>query len=270
MKRWHLFEFNDAPWMPLALKALVTDYLAALTEWVQPFSAQLPLMAQALRRADKDAGVVDLCSGGGGPWRHLGAQLNRLAGRKVPVLLTDLYPAQHTAALTDDGSEVTWYPTAVDALAMPGSLRGMRTLFNGFHHFTPAAATDILRDAVANNEPIVVMELLRRNYEGVLAALFAPLLVWGLTPWVRPFSWARLLLTYVVPIAPLIIWWDTFVSVLRCYTPRELRAMGREAAGERYVWFAGNYRSGLTPVTFLIGYPRDDGDDDDGDGGSDA
>lgn len=257
MKRRHLFELNETAWMPSTLKALITDYLRTLIELTEPFSPQLPLITQALQCADEGAGVVDLCSGGGGPWRHLSPQLNRLAGRAVPVLLTDKYPSITTAALLGCPPEVEWRLTPVDATAVPGCLPGMRTLFNGFHQFMPTVATDILRDAVEHGESIVVMELLRRSYANFLVVLFTPFLVWVFTPWIRPFSWRRLGLTYVLPVAPLIILWDTLVSVLRCYTPQELRHMGQTAAGDRYVWFAGTYRHWGASVTFLVGYPRD-------------
>src|SRR5699024_10659752 len=177
MKRRQLFEFNDAVWVPAICKALVTDYLAALTEWLQPFTAQLPLMIRALRSRGAAAGVVDMCSGGGGPWRHLGRQLERLAGQPVPVVLTDIQPLGSAGATPGADAEITWHATPVDAMAVPPTLRGMRTLFNGFHHFAPLDAKHILRDAVVRNEPIIVMELLQRNIEGLLTALFAPLLV---------------------------------------------------------------------------------------------
>lgn len=253
MRRRHLFELNEAAWWPASLRALVTDYLRTLIELVEPFSPQLPLITRALQHAGEGAGVVDLCSGSGGPWRHLSPQLNRLAGRAVPVLLTDKYPHHQAAALPPG---VEWRLTPVDASAVPADLPGMRTIFDGLHQFTPAAATGILRDAVAGGQPIVVMELLRRSYADLLVLLFTPLLVWCLTPWIRPFSWKRLGLTYLLPLAPLIISWDTLVSVLRCYTPQELRRMGCEAAGDRYVWFADSYRYRGVSVTFLIGYPQ--------------
>lgn len=258
MKRRHLFEFNEAAWVPQRIKALVTDYLRTVIEWAEPFSPQLPLMAQSLRRAGEDTSVVDLCSGGGGPWRHLSPQLDRMVKREVPVTLTDKYPDRRAAALPRTPAAVSWHSEPVDATDVPESLRGMRTLFNGFHHFKPVTATRILSSAVENNESIVVMEMLRRSYLSLLWLLFTPVLVWLVTPWIRPFSWSRLALTYVLPVAPLVIFWDTFVSILRCYTPRELQHMGQVAAGDRYEWFSGAYRYRRVSVTFLIGYPRKD------------
>ena len=256
MERLHLFEFNELPRLPAFFNAMITDYLRAVFNMIQPFSPQLPLIAQALQRGKDRNGVVDLCSGSGGPWEHLGPQLNRLARRAVPVLLTDKYPHER-AATPPDPSAVTWYSQTVDATDVPKSLTGMRTLFNGLHQFEPDTAAAILRSAVDDGESIVVMELLQRSYRDVLITLLTPLMVWYVAPRIRPFSWARLVLTYLVPVAPLIIFWDTLVSVLRCYTPRELQAMGQRVSGDRYIWFADCYRHRGAPVTFLIGYPRD-------------
>lgn len=256
MKRRHLFEFNEAAWSPFWIRNLVTDYLATLSHWLHPFSAQLPLMVQALKHAGDESEIIDLCSGGGGPWQHLGLEINQLAGREISVWLTDIYPPDPIPAPAAQTVGVRWHAAPVDATAVPDTLRGMRTLFNGFHHFRPETAAHILHDAVSNDEPIVVMELLRRDWEGVLLALFSPLLVLMLTPWIRPFSWKRLVLTYLIPVAPLVIWWDTLVSILRCYTPQEMRKMGHEVAGDGYHWFADTYRCGPASVTFLIGYPR--------------
>ena len=44
-----------------------------------------------------------------------------------------------------------------------------------------------------------------------------------LTPFVRPFKWSRILLTYVVPLVPLIVVFDGTMSFLRLYLEHELR-----------------------------------------------
>lgn len=173
------------------------------------------MIAQALRHGDEHVGIVDLCSGSGGPWWHLGPQLNSLARRQVPVLLTDKYPGEQGRSNFPGQAAIKFHPAPVDATAVPPQLQGMRMLFDGFHHFAPATAGAILRDAVQAKQPIVVMELLRCSPRVFLALLFSPILVWLLTPWIRPFSISRLLLTYIIPLAPLLILWDTLVSVLR-------------------------------------------------------
>jgi hypothetical protein len=37
LRRFHLFEFNDAPWVSGWLQEFETDYLSGILEWVRPF-----------------------------------------------------------------------------------------------------------------------------------------------------------------------------------------------------------------------------------------
>jgi len=130
-------------------------------------------------------------------------------------------------------------------------------LFNGLHHFQPKDAKAVLQDAVANGQPIAVFEVLQRNGLTLVHAFLLPISVLLLTPLVRPLTWWRLLLTYVIPLAPLILLWDGVVSVLRCYRPEELRAMADELVGVPYHWEAGSYWRRSAPVTYMIGYPTE-------------
>ena len=148
----------------------------------------------------------------------------------------------------------------LDARHVPRRLRGVRTLFNGLHHFRPNDAQAILQDAVAQGQPIAVFELLQRNWPTLLQALFLPISILIITPLVRPMTWSRLLLTYVIPVASLLMLWDGVVSVLRCYRPEELRAMAAELDGPTYRWEAGSYWRRGAPVTYIVGYPRSTGD----------
>jgi hypothetical protein len=84
--------------------------------------------------------------------------------------------------------------------------------------------------------------------------LLAPLFVLLITPRIRPWSWARLALTYVVPIVPLLVVWDGLVSCLRSYRLAELRAL-TAGLDRGYAWEVGEYRRRGAVVTYLIGAP---------------
>ena len=86
--------------------------------------------------------------------------------------------------------------------------------------------------------------------------LLMPLFTWLLTPKMRPFRWSRLLLTYLIPIIPLVVLWDGLVSCLRTRTPEELLAL--TSSFPRYDWQAGYARGQGTWLTsvYLIGQPK--------------
>ena len=255
VKRRQLFEFTEIHWWPEMLRCLLTDFLHTLIEDKQPFSPKVSLIAQALRATSQNR-VIDLCSGGIGPWLHLTEQLRNEYGKDVEVLLTDKFPNATAPMKVASIEGLECHPGSIDALNVPDQLKGARTLFNGLHHFDPKGAQGIIDDAVKSNQAIVVFELLQRTWLDVFVALLGPLAVLLFTPLVRPLSLSRLLFTYVIPIAPLVMTWDGLVSRLRCYTPDELNAMARNAGGENYEWHTGTYRHQFIPVTYMVGYPR--------------
>ena len=255
MKRHQLFEFNDLSWWPNGFRGLLTDYLRTCFEITRPFAPKYSLIAEAMRAAQTDQ-AVDLGSGTGGPWLDMVNDLCEVAGKPVTVVLTDKFPDPDMVRRLEGARGVAYWPEPVDARAVPRALTGLRTLFDSFHHFSRGDACTILRDAVRQNEPIAVFENLRHSWLHLIGVVFVPFVVLALTPWIRPRSWRRLALTYLIPIAPLVITWDAAVSVLRCYSPKELTAMAHEVAGDSYVWKAGEYHKGVMPVTYLVGYPR--------------
>jgi len=248
--RLSLFEWNDQPWLPSLLWRAETDYLAAAIDLARPFT----LLAARIGALCRDAGsdrVVDLCSGGGGPWRHLADEIAAVSGYRPRVTLTDLRP--DPAAFARAGADGHAEP--VDARAVPAHLSGVRTMFDAFHHFSPVEARAILADAERSRTPIVIAEGVRRSAGNVLAMLLlAPLLTLVLTPRIRPWSGWRLFVTYVVPLVPLLVTWDGVVSCLRAYRPSELREL--TAGLDGHGWEIGEIRTRGAVVTYLIGKPR--------------
>ncbi|MEP7270838.1 MAG: class I SAM-dependent methyltransferase, partial [Acidobacteriota bacterium] len=152
---------------------------------------------------------------------------------------------------------ISYYNGSVNALCVPDDLVGFRTLFSSLHHFRPAEARMILRNAVESRSGIGIFEGTQRQPIAILGMLLAPLIVWILTPRIRPFRWTRLLWTYLLPVVPLVVLFDGVVSCLRTYTVEELVAMTTEFSSDGYEWEVGEARARgvLAPVTYLIGYP---------------
>jgi hypothetical protein len=255
--RLHLFELADQSWFPSAIRDLVTDYLYFIETRFALHQPTVALVAEALQRSDSTQ-IVDLCSGGGGPMPKL---LQALAAKGVRphVTLTDRFPntqAFQRIAAASNG-QISFRNQPVDARTVPPDMRGLRTMFNSFHHFRPGDAMAVLRDAVQAGQPIGIFEIPDRNLRTLVPMFFlVPLLVIITTPFIRPFRWRRLLWTYLLPLAPVACWWDGIVSQLRAYSPAELQDLA-EAMGATYCWRAGRVPIVSTAgyLTYLIGYP---------------
>lgn len=263
MPRLHLLELHEQPWCPSAIRDGATDCLRFIATVGGQYKHVAPLLQEALIATDATR-IVDLCSGGGGPWLALGRTLLTNAGQPVPILLTDLFPharAGQRHKLTP-GATIRFCPTAVDATQPPAELTGLRTLFTAFHHFTPAQAQSILQSAVNTGQGIAIFEQTARTPLGLLVMYLLPWLALVSALVVRPWRLSRCFWTFVIPAIPLMLWFDGIVSCLRTYSAAELQALvaALEPApsGAVYVWRIGKVRSPLSPlgVSYLIGYPE--------------
>ena len=195
----------------------------------------------------------------GGPWLNLSQKL-RGGAQGFHVLLTDKYPnlraSQNVKA--DFTNHIASFPDPVDPTNVPPELKGFRTIFSSFHHFSPEAARAILQNAVDAGQSIAIFEITRRAPSTIGLMLPWALTLFVVTPWIRPFRWSRLLWTYVIPIIPFVLLFDGVVSCLRTHRPRELREIVETLAATEYQWEVGEHAKGVVqvPITYLIGYPQ--------------
>ncbi|MBV8819027.1 MAG: hypothetical protein JO022_11770 [Acidobacteriaceae bacterium] len=246
-----LFEFGDQQWLPRVLRQAETAYLAVSYKllplaraWVDQMTSTLPLR--------EHVDILDLCSGSGGPIAQIVNEF-RKQGRDVSVLLTDLYP--HIASTEDHA--VRWFPSPVDATRVPSDLHGVRTMFSAFHHFDSSSAHAILEDAFRQRLPICIFEAAARTPAAIASMFLVPLNVLAIMPFARPFRWPYLLFTHLIPVLPLMIFWDGLVSVLRIYSPEQMQAMVSDLQAPDYRWQIGALRVRRIPsrLPYLIGVP---------------
>lgn len=262
MMRLHLFEIHEQPWCPAVIRDGAMDCLCTIATVGNQYKQGGPLLQQALL-ATGATQIVDLCSGGGGPWRQLGPTLYTSQGKPVPILLTDLYPnkaAYRGKAIPMD--QIRTLATPINATHLPGDLTGLRTLFTAFHHFPPARAQAILQDAVNAGQGIAIFEQTARTPLALLLMYLLPWLAWLAVFLIRPWRFSYFFWTFVIPAIPLVLWFDGIVSCLRTYSAEELVEMvaalePTSIAGVTYVWQSGTLRSPFSPlgVSYLIGYP---------------
>jgi hypothetical protein len=255
MRRVQFIELHEQAWFPPSLRHEITDVLQFGLNLSKAYAPMAPVLQKALD-STRCRSIVDLCSGGGGPWLGLSRKLQP----DVHILLTDKYPNRRTVQNVRAASEnrIAFYLDPVDALKVPGELRGLRTMFTSFHHFPPEEARTILQNAVDAGQSVGIFEITRRAPFTVALMFLWALLPFVFTPLIRPFRWSRLLYTYVIPIIPLVLLFDGVVSCLRTYRPDELGEMIKKLSGIEYHWEVGEHpeASGQVPITYLIGYPR--------------
>lgn len=254
MGRLHLFELEDQRWCPAVVRDPATAYLRAITRATGMDRRFVEVLQRTVERTGATR-IVDLCSGGGGPWVELARHI------EIPVVMTDKYPNVPAlqAAVDDAEGQLTFRSGGVDARDVPDDLTGLRTMFNSFHHFRPEEARGILSAAVRDRQPILVMEIVQRHPLMMLgvAMSFALAMLMMLTH-IRPLRLDWLAVTFLVPLMPALVVWDGLVSCLRVYSPEELRQMTGELAS--YDWEIERIPLGLPGGvgTVLIGTPKGD------------
>lgn len=261
MKRWHLFEWEDQPWLPSLFRDFITDHLHTFMRQEDLFAPAVPLIVDALK-ATGQRHLIDLCSGGGGPYPRMVESLSKTMGESVTATLTDLFPNRQAAERLGKQPDcgVRFRNEATSAFDVPRELAGMRTMFTSLHHFQPHDVRKMLASAVASGQAFGAFEITQRDLLTLLAiggfSFFRGILA---THQVGPMTAARFLTTYVVPVAPAVYAWDGMVSCLRSYTPQELIDFTKEFAGAGYAWKSGDLEAahsyGQYRVTYLVGTP---------------
>lgn len=268
MKRWHLVELEDLPWVPRVIRDGATDIL----DWMfGKMRIYAPVVDRLRATLDATGGrdIVDLCSGGAGGALQMYGHLRASGDADTRMTLTDRYPNANAAARIEalGDARLRYQRTPVDALAVPGDLRGVRTMYSALHHFRPDDVKRLIAAAVADRAPLAFFDIAAapplRKLPGVLVSFVALVnfvmilaLVPFMVPFVRPFRVSRLVFTYVLPLIPILYAWDGTVSALRAYTPEELAVLAREVPGaDGYVWDAGRAGSGVRSVLYLTGRP---------------
>ncbi len=252
MQRQRWFELHDQAWFPATLRDLMTEALEAVWNANRTYACIAPLLREAITRSGATR-IVDLCSGGGGPWPSLYPQLAQ--GRNLEVCLTDLYPNERALAQAAQTPGITFRPEPVNAQCVPPDLRGFRTIFSSFHHLDPPAACAILADACDRGEGIAVFEGARRNASTLALTIGVPLLAMQAAATARPVRWRRVLLTWLIPVVPAVLWIDGILSCLRSYSLADLRELTEGLSAPDYAWQIGEVPGRRVAIRYLVGTP---------------
>lgn len=230
--RLNVPEIMDSERCPEWLRDSMTSYLQVVIDETGLYDGAAPAIADALILSESSH-ILDLDSGIGGPWPGLAESL-ATAGSTPGITLSDLYPNATAASRVNALERLSYSPNPISALDVPPEMVGMRTMFTALHHVPSDQVRSILRSAQDARVPFAAFETTHRSLWGVLVTLLIPVMVLVPVPRIKPVSLLTLLLTYLPPLLPVLIWWEGLASTLRTYRAFELQEMISEIADPSY------------------------------------
>ena len=209
----------------------------------------------------RESRLTDLCAGGGLYDRMLVGKLRKLTGDgAIRCTLTDLYPNRNWARVKElSGGMVDFAAVPLSAERAVAGLPGVHLMFSALHHFSPEEIAGLLRAGAAKGRTLAFFDYSRRELLPELPpVLLSPVLLWCVSFLVFPFSWRRLFFTYLIPVLPLVLLVDGFLSRMRSYTAAELEEIARGAGlpeGYRVVVEVLPVYGGAAKIHCLIARP---------------
>jgi hypothetical protein len=205
-------ELEDHSWFPNTLRNFQTEYIGYVVSRFRiydPFIKTLP--------KTKGKSMVDLCSGSGEPALSIFIESNAFSG----LTLTDKYPL----SIFKNGNNIEYLQESKDVLDMIFEAGKTYTMFNAFHHFREDEQRNICCKIKEANASAYFVEILFPSPLHLVKTLFATTLgVLVLSPFIKPFSWKRLLFTYLIPINILTISIDGIISVIKSKTVKQYQS----------------------------------------------
>lgn len=228
-------ELEDYSWFPGSFRRHQMDFLSLLALKFGIYRPAKPHIEHLLA-LQQNGDWTDACSGSGGP-------VISMAGHHK-VLLTDLYPSFEDLNLPEN-IRFHGAPSDITAGLPPG--KGLITLFNCFHHFTPQQQAGIIERCRQAGRPVLAVEILEPSVRSMVSVIFTTTIGhWLLVPLMKPFSLKRLFFTYLLPLHTLSVLFDGIVSVIRSKGSSYYRKLA-------HTHNTGNYRVDFEKVSGPFG-----------------
>jgi hypothetical protein len=218
MKRVHLFEFMDLNWLPASLRATLREILECGN--ARPFRPYYDWVADEVLRTAREKGcraIVELGAGTAPVSRHM-ARDPQSEGLKLIVSDGNPDSASYKALEEEFPTKVFPCYEPVD-FSVPRKWPSGTLLFLSatLHHIPDSARPRVLQSLTDSAECVMVFEPLRNTLPSLLFVFLSTVPAVLLPLWFfrRPGKLKRFLWCWLVPVAPLMFWWDGIVSCFR-------------------------------------------------------
>lgn len=208
-------ELEDHDWFPPLFRKFQMDFLAFTVTKFKVYEGFIDhLRSSGIARQP----MIDLCSGSGEPAITIYKKTNCFSH----LTLTDKYPVKNF----QDDNDIVYLPHSVDVLQMQFQPGVCYTMFNAFHHFSDTDKLKMVEDVSRSGSQGYFVEILEPRVDTLLKVFIATTL--GLllvTPFIKPFSWKRLLFTYLIPVNIFTITFDGIVSVVKSRSVKQYQKL---------------------------------------------
>jgi hypothetical protein len=202
-------ELEDQSWFPDSLRNFQTEYIGYVVTRFNIYGPFIKIFQE------KKAGLMyDLCSGCGQPALSIFKQSKNFQ----KLSLSDKFPY----AFGSEYPDVEYIKESKDVLNMDFEAGKTYTMFNAFHHFSEDEQRTIclkIREANASAYFVEILFPSLLHLSKILIATTVGVLI--LSPFIKPFSWKRILFTYIIPVNILTISIDGIISVLKSKTVKQ-------------------------------------------------
>jgi SAM-dependent methyltransferase len=252
--RW--FEFGDMDWAPDWYHLYLRKYLVFFYKLFGYHKLWLPALSKFIEDSGRQE-FLELGSGGGEVMRMLVAELPDELTAEKRFYLSDINPLPELVEQINAGDtrSVSYIAEPVDALNIPDTLNFPRVFTNSFHHFGPEEVGHIIKQITERGTPVLVLEYVRNTPMAYLSMLMGPLVTVLTMPFVARLRDlpVMLLFTYLIPLFPLMFFWDGVASCARAYTAKDIEQISSDLGADMnidiYVKRNLFYPAGVTAIS---------------------
>lgn len=220
-----LFEFGDLAISPSLYHVYLRRFLFLSYKVYGFHRLWVPAFSEFLKNV-KSHTIMDCCSGTGEPLLLLNSEIRDQDTEHINYLLSDFRPQQEfIQKFVELGNKKFQYiPVPIDATKEQEKFNYPKIFINSFHHFSKDQVEKILETNFRNKNEVIIMEYVRNSPLGYLSVLVGTCTVFLLLPFMVQLKHfpVMALFTYVIPIFPLMILWDGFVSCAHEYSAKDL------------------------------------------------
>lgn len=224
MKFPHLFEFMDQSWLPDSLRDTMREILECGN--TRPFRPYYQWVADESLRIARQEGyqnIVELGAGTAPITRHLAVDPQSEGLTLIPSDFLPDRTAYQELEKSYPGKVRPRYDAVDFSQVQQWEPKTLLVLSGTFHHIPPAARCRVLDALARSADRILVFEPLRKTlistlfmFGSIFPALLLPLWFLGRPGRLRRFFWC-----WLFPLAPLLFWFDGFVTCMRLWSDGE-------------------------------------------------